>query len=252
MNDAAPSPTSLRPALAKARTLLCEALAETLWPTRCALCDAPGLPLCPTCRRQLPFIDALTACPRCGAPYGLVQCTECTGVMTASAGYDRFPLDAMASAVVLTGRSRRLVTTYKDQGEQRLAHDLAALMAPYIPPSWYQNAPALAYIPATGAARRRRGFDHGALLAQALAQETSLPVAPLLAVPSHRDQRLLTRRERAANASNSLSVVPGASVPSALIIIDDVCTTGSTLYAAATALRHAGADALYGLTFARA
>ena len=28
-----------------------EALAETLWPTRCAVCDAPGEVLCDACRR---------------------------------------------------------------------------------------------------------------------------------------------------------------------------------------------------------
>ncbi|MDD7690067.1 MAG: hypothetical protein PUI93_04055, partial [Ellagibacter isourolithinifaciens] len=34
-----------------------QAVAETLWPTRCAICDEPGELLCERCRSELPFID---------------------------------------------------------------------------------------------------------------------------------------------------------------------------------------------------
>lgn len=47
-----------------------EALAETVWPTRCAVCDAPGEPLCEHCRTALRYVDWWRACPRCGAPFG--------------------------------------------------------------------------------------------------------------------------------------------------------------------------------------
>lgn len=238
--------------LVAARNAALNAIAETLWPTRCALCDAPGAVLCDRCRRALPYIDVLDACPRCGAPFGRVQCTECNPLMTRAAGHGVLPCTAMASALSLTEEARRLVTVYKDQGEQRLACDLAALMARYVPPRWLHPAPTVAFVPATATARRRRGFDHGELLARELSRELGLAWIPLLAAPHHRDQRKLSRRQRLENASRSMDVLPGATVPPSLILTDDVCTTGATLYAAASALVHAGAETVYGLTVARA
>ncbi len=111
-----------------------EVFAETLFPTRCAVCDAPGVPLCAACERRLPYIDALLACPRCGAPFGRVQCTECNGVLLAPFGYDEPPHDGAASPCVLTEKVRRIVTVYKDQGERGLARPMAALMARAAPP----------------------------------------------------------------------------------------------------------------------
>lgn len=252
MPTAAPQAPARFPALAAAGRYVREVAAETLWPTRCALCDAPGKPLCERCRRALPYIDVLTACPRCGAPFGRVQCTECNPVMLGAAGCHELPCTEMASAVVLTEQTRRLVTVYKDQGERRLARDLAFLMARYAPPRWLAARPVLTYVPATAAACRRRGFDHGALLARELSWELDVELAPLLGQPHHRDQRRLSRQQRFQNASHSMGTLPGASVPEAVLVIDDVCTTGATLYAAANALRAAGAETVYGLTFARA
>ena len=40
-----------------------EGLEELLWPTRCVLCDVPGTLLCEDCRLEIPYIDALHACP---------------------------------------------------------------------------------------------------------------------------------------------------------------------------------------------
>lgn len=47
-----------------------EGLEELLWPTRCVLCDVPGTLLCEDCRLEIPYIDALHACPYCGRPTG--------------------------------------------------------------------------------------------------------------------------------------------------------------------------------------
>ena len=40
-------------------------------------------------------------------------------------------------------------------------------------------------------------------------------------------------------------------MPERVLLVDDVCTTGATLYSAADALAEAGASEVYGLTFAR-
>ena len=103
---AAPS-RRLRADWRAARDFAADMVAETLYPTRCAVCDKPGAVLCGSCAAALPYIDALTACPRCGAPFGVVQCSECTSVLMEPFGYKEPPYDEMASALVLTEAVRR-------------------------------------------------------------------------------------------------------------------------------------------------
>ena len=148
------------------RDFAADMVTETLYPTRCAVCDKPGAVLCGSLRRSAPYIDALTACPRCGAPFGVVQCSECTSVLMEPFGYKEPPYDEMASALVLTEAVRRIVTEYKDQNERGLARPMAQIMARYLPPRWMGAAPVVTFVPATAAARRRRGFDHAEHLAR--------------------------------------------------------------------------------------
>ena len=224
---------------------------ETLWTTRCAICDAPGALLCADCALALPFIDANRACPRCGAPFGAVQCTECNRTLLAQAGREGLPLDGMGSALALDDAARRLVTTYKDRGERRLAGAIGALIARVVPPRWLQPSTVVTFVPATAAARARRGFDHAELLAQAVADQLGIACLPLLDRPHSADQRLLGRRGRLRNLQQGMACRPGARVPRAAIVVDDVCTTGATLYGAADALRAAGTQQVYGATLAR-
>lgn len=240
--------------LASLGRLAFDIAAETLWPTRCAVCDLPGSLLCDDCANDLPFIDACRACPRCGTPFGSVQCTECNPVMLAASEREEPPFTQMACATVFAESTRRIVTVYKDSGERRLAREvLSPLMARYLSPTWTKagGSVALTYIPATRAALRRRGFDHAELLAGALATQVGLACIPLLARPGSSDQRKLSRRERIANMRRRFGVLPGASIPETVIVIDDVCTTGATLFSAADALSEAGAEHVYALAFAR-
>lgn len=247
-----------RPALERVRReaelygrFAAEAVAETLWPTRCAVCDEPGKVLCARCRMMLPHLDWWRACPRCGAPFGRVQCSECNPVVLGASGLDEPPFDGCASAVVYGDDAARVVRTWKDAGERRLVDEMASLMAPVAPPAWLEDQPVVVPVPATSAALRRRGFDHGSDLARATAGILGLEAAPLLARPRSRDQRTLARRGRIANMEGRFLALPGADAPEAALIVDDVYTTGSTLFAATQAVRAAGARRVYALTFAR-
>ena len=228
-----------------------EAIAEAIWPTRCAVCGEPESLICEKCLRELPYLDLWRACPRCGAAFGRVQCTECNPVTLLSTGRDRLPFESLTSALHLTKESRAIVTAYKDAGERRLAHEMARIMAEYVSPEERAEAHGIVFVPATAAARARRGFDHAELLAEELARVIGTPVLPLLGRPRALDQRALSRHERIANMSRTIRSTPGASAPETLILIDDVCTTGATLSAACDALAQAGARRIRCLTFAR-
>ena len=111
-----------------------QAVAETLWPTRCAICDEPGELLCERCRSELPFIDLWRACPICGAPWGHTQCTECNPVMLAATGRKAVAFSSLVSPFELAESTRRIAVVYKDGGEQRLAMEMARYMARYLSP----------------------------------------------------------------------------------------------------------------------
>ncbi|NPD32829.1 ComF family protein [Eggerthellaceae bacterium zg-997] len=234
-----------RNALRAAGHLAC----EVTWPTRCCVCERAGCALCASCEGSLPYLDRWTACPTCGAAFGAVQCTECCPQRLAALGREALPFAGCASAVRFDARTGRIVRVYKDLGEQRLALDMARLMARAAPPEW--RADAIAFVPASREALTRRGFDHAELLACALSSLMKLPVCAALDRPRAHDQRKLGRAARVSNLASALRAHPSACQGRSLLLADDVMTTGSTLCAAADTLLEAGAGTVRALTFAR-
>lgn len=219
--------------------LLAESVRETLWPTRCAVCDAPGRVLCEACDARLEALDLWQACPTCGAPWGRIQCDHCTPVVAHGAA-----VRLCVAALRYEGAAAVVIRTYKDKGEQRLAETLARRLADAIFPSWWTWADAVTYVRATDAARRRRGFDHVELIARSLAETAGLPCLTLLSAPKARDQRTLGRRARRDNVGGRFEAAHDALAcgdgPRRVILVDDVMTTGATLDDAARALEAAG------------
>ena len=211
---------------------LLDDLAELLFPTRCSGCELPGAVLCDRCRAELPRIDRTGACPRCGAPFGALTCTECWNREW-----------AFSAALALGEFERplsRAVVLHKDAGERRLAPVLGTLLGQAVAAEWPGWAETVAFVPATRAALLRRGFDHGRAIADALAGELGVGVSAALTRAAARDQRALGRSARAANVAGSFSAAE--EVRGRLLRTDDVFTTGATLDAAAAVLLECGAQ----------
>jgi len=208
-------------------------LAELVFPTRCAGCEIPGAVLCDACREALPRIEATGRCPRCGAPYGVLTCTECWS--------REWAFSAALALGELEPPLARAVVLHKDAGERRLAGVLGALLAEQVCLAWPGWAHAVTFVPATRAALRRRGFDHGLAIGSALATELGVPLISALTRGDALDQRSLGRVARAVNAAGTFSAVAGVGLPGRVLITDDVFTTGATLDAAAGVLLDTGA-----------
>lgn len=212
--------------------MLLDALLEVIHPTRCAGCDLPGKLLCAACLADMPLVVRESACKHCGTPFGTLTCTECWN-RTFSFG----------SARCLGSLERplsRALTLYKDGGERRLAAEFAAMLVGTLG-EWSGWADAVVAVPASDAAKIRRGFDHMALIASSVAETWDVPLIPALLVRAAADQRRLGRDARRANAATALYPAAGVAVPRHIVLLDDVITTASTADAASAALLNAGA-----------
>lgn len=230
---------------------------ELVWPTRCVVCDEPGELLCERCRERLPWIEQRYACPNCGAPFGVLTCTECQAPKGTF-----WETRATVSALPLEGPGRALALAYKDKSERRLAAIIAAIMttaldeaAPLLAADGTPRVDASAidavcFVPATDAAYRRRGYDHMEAVARNVAALEGLAFADVLARPYGKDQRKLSRAEREHN-TKAATVVVGDVSGCSFLLVDDVITTGSSIRACSRALLARGAKSVTALSLAR-
>lgn len=108
-------------------------------------------------------------------------------------------------------------------------------------------------MPLSPARLRERGFNQAGLLASELATELGIPRRDLLSRrPGGRRQVGAGRVARRENVQGRFVATETANADSAaVLLVDDVVTTGATLVACATALHEAGFGPIGGLTFSR-
>jgi ComF family protein len=118
------------------------------------------------------------------------------------------------------------------------------------------EADALVPVPLHWRRQWARRFNQSAMLAAAIAAESSVPIAPgaLKRVKATAQQVGLSRTERAANIQGAFRVPEDGKAAVAgrrLILVDDVLTSGATVEGCARALLRAGAANVDVLIFAR-
>jgi ComF family protein len=101
----------------------------------------------------------------------------------------------------------------------------------------------------------RREYQRGFNQADDLARHLGLPVAPLVKrVAFTQSQIELPKEQRQENVKDAFALsVPGSRfrIPSLVVLVDDVSTTGATLDACARVLKRAGVKEVRALTAAR-
>jgi ComF family protein len=149
---------------------------------------------------------------------------------------------------VYEGAATRLVTAWKEGGRRLLAREAATVVTDIVA---RPTADGIAFVPGVSERLLWRGHNSAEGLARELCRRWELPLVRALsrARPTTR-QRDLSREDRRRNVKGAFAA--SASVPPALVLVDDVYTTGSTVSAAAAALERAGATRVEVVTFARA
>jgi ComF family protein len=222
-------------------------------PQLCASCREPvgSDGLCPVCWSKLSFI-APPYCERLGIPFAY---DPGPGVLSMEAIADPPAYRRARAAVRFDDVARTLVHALK-YGDRL---DLAPMMGRWIATAGRSlTAEADAIIPVPLHWRRywARRFNQSALLAEAIAKASQVPLAlgALKRVKATPQQVGLSQAARALNVQGAFRVSPTGKAAIAgrrLILVDDVITTGATIDACARALLRAGAAEVNVLTFAR-
>jgi ComF family protein len=162
-------------------------------------------------------------------------------------------LDAAWSLFRYQEPLRGLLLRWKYAGDGHPGAALAGLIAAEAPEPMDLGWPdAVVPVPASGRARRKRGFDQARVLGRALARELGsvhLPGA-LRRRLKRPPQATLGGAERRRSLVGAFHA--GGVFGRALLLVDDVSTTGATLIESARALRAAGARRVVALTLCRA
>ncbi|MDN3481027.1 phosphoribosyltransferase family protein [Arthrobacter sp. APC 3897] len=260
----------LHPWAAAAGTAWADLLAVLL-PTACVVCGTADCSLCPGCRRTV---------RRSGTrPYYAQDGAEMLpGVENAADGVCWLDADApellpVTAAGRYAGSLARVLLAYKNHGHT----DLAGVLRPMLAGALHQAVAdaggltgsgntglVLVPVPATGRARRRRGYNPLGMLLSALRSGSLLPAgtaveplvtftvrrprqllrpsAPSAAAAGARSQKSLGRSGRRRNVYGTMTAGESGSLAGIrCLVIDDVLTTGATIAETTRALRAAGA-----------
>ncbi|HMN36768.1 MAG TPA: ComF family protein [Hyphomicrobium sp.] len=219
-------------------------LADIILPPSCVGCQRRAVShdtLCPSCWRGIDFICA-PLCDRLGIPLPY----DTGGVMISAAAVSYPPDYDRARAVALyNGLMRRLIhdLKYKD------THHARRLFGRWLTVTGGEliaNCDVIAAVPLARGRLIMRRFNQAQILANEVARLSGKPVAPLALARTRktRQQVGLSRSERQRNVAGAFAV-PAGQVSHvggrAVLLIDDVITTGATASAAARALKKAGA-----------
>lgn len=209
----------------------------------CYTCDVEIFEgeMCFDCLKRF-VINNGAACPKCGRKTAKSEiCIECKAN---SPAYER-----ALSPLVYTQNSMKLVLRFKS-GRPYIARYLSKLIAAKIkelPP-----VDCIVFVPATGRALYKRGYNQSELLAAEVSRLTGIPLLRDAAekIKEPPPQKGLSRAERLKNFKGVFKIDGRAVKGKTLLIVDDIMTTGATFESLAQSLKDCGAAKVYAVAAA--
>jgi predicted amidophosphoribosyltransferase len=215
---------------------------EALLPSMCPHCDHPleggDRGLCGPCW-SLIVPRAGCACARCGAPTNDlgVQCLACSG--------DPPPQTGTVVWGEYDGVLRTAILALKHGGRDDLAAPLGDRLAALVSAEpWAPAIDVVVPIPSHPWRRLKKPWTASQLLAQRVSRRIEKPISLLLRRHGLGRQARRTRARRLELARGSFSASSRLE-GYAVLLIDDVTTTGTTLRRAADVLLSTGADEVF-------
>ena len=216
-------------------------------PSQCRVCHAwPAQTVCEACVNQ--FAQPHPRCRTCALPLpgGMRQCGACLK--------NPPPLDHCLTAVAYAYPWSALIQDFKFHAQPGLVRSFAALLraAPWVEPE-LDAAGLLIPMPLSSQRLKERGYNQAALLARQL-EPAKTRTDLLLRIQDTPAQHTLKRHERLVALNDAFAMEPLLASQvrgQRVVLVDDVMTTGASLFAAARVLKTAGAGTVTGLVIAR-
>lgn len=207
---------------------------------------------------RLPFAPTDGLCRKCGrdAPglNGEFLCSDCTDLLKPA-------FDRAGSALRFEGEARELVNAFKFCGALYLRRDFADFLEAATRSRFRIGEIAFVVpMPSSLINRFYRGYNQCRYLADALSERIGVRTVPgaLRRVGNFRKQATLRAEERRQNVKGTFAVtrngaraLAAAGKGKAVLVVDDIMTTGSTLSECARTLKAAGAGKVWCVTLAR-
>jgi len=227
---------------------------DLVLPPRCLSCGAITTgdgAVCGTCWPTLALIEQ-PFCRRCGIPFEFDPGadTECGACIAKPPAFDR-----ARAALVYDDASRPLILSLKNGDRMHAGRYLGAWLA-RAGNGALSEADVVAPVPLHWRRLVSRRYNQSAELAKSLAQHTGLPLVVDL-LKRHRPtptQAGLNPRQRRENVRGAFAVTEAHRARlkgSAVLLVDDVYTTGATVDQCARVLKRAGAARVDVLVLAR-
>ena len=218
---------------------------DWLFPPVCGGCSRIGFRWCPNCQHQVVPVPE-PVCQSCGMPLSRPGiCPTCHD--------NPPPYEALRSWVVFEGPIRHAIHSLKYGRNVALGDALAPHLAECASKSSWK-VDLVVPVPLGRKRIKERGYNQVGLLAIPLAAMQGWRYKPqvLIRARETRSQVGLSPLERKENIAGAFRAEPALAAGKAILLVDDVVTTGATLAACSDALILAGARIVYALTLARA
>ena len=218
---------------------------DWVFPPECAACGEPGYRVCLNCQNKIGFI------------VDWVEDQGGKGHLTGSKNQhkQRFIPTSCSDSRHLAhyeGVIRECLHSLKYDENRGLGELFARWLMPLINDAGWEIDLVIA-VPLSDQRFRERGYNQSALIAKPLAAQLGVPynaygLKRVLNTPS---QVGLSAEERIRNVAKAFQAEEEIVSSKAILLVDDVMTTGSTLSACAEALLIGGTKAVYALTVGR-
>jgi ComF family protein len=233
----------------KIMQFLTDAVANTLFPPRCVVCDGllePGQHgIHPQCRKELVPVGE-PVCVHCGRPVlseSVEYCFDCGRTHGKTNSFTQGK-----SLFVYQGEIKNSMYRFKYSNRREYAafyaEEFVERYAQWL--SWV-HPEAVVPVPMYKKKQRKRGYNQAEAFAKALGTRLGIPVEKhmVIRVRDTKPQKLLNEEERKNNLKNAFQIAESIVKYNQILLVDDIYTTGSTAEAVTECLHDAGVEEIY-------
>ena len=220
-------------------------LIDLLLPKFCFGCCRPGAFLCSSCQNEILYTK-IPLCPICErpSPYGLThpRCKK------------KLSIDGLFVLGDYRGILKKMLLGFKYKNVFSVSEILCQLANTRLP-SPYFRVDIITPVPLHTNRLKERGYNQSEILAVNIAKNKNIGFSNNVLVRNRYtlpQMTLKSNKERVKNIKGVFSVVNREIIKSrSIALVDDIVTTGATIFETAKVLKRKGAGCVYGVVMAR-